>query len=82
MLNKKLESTLSQAYKMASEKRHEFLTVEHLLLALLDNSDAVDVLRACGANLQRLRKNLASFIDETSPVIPEDIEDRDTRRYS
>src|SRR3990167_3857445 len=79
MLNKKLELTLSQAYKMASEKRHEFLTVEHLLLALLDNSDAVDVLRACGANIQRLRKNLTSFIEETSPIIPKDIDDRDTQ---
>jgi ATP-dependent Clp protease ATP-binding subunit ClpA len=79
MLNKKLELTLSQAYKMASEKRHEFLTVEHLLLALLDNDDAIDVLQACGADIARLQKNLASFIEETSPIIPEDIEDRDTQ---
>ncbi len=79
MLNKKLELTLSEAYKMASEKRHEFLTVEHLLLALLDNPDATEVLKACGANLQALRKSLTSFIEETSPIIPDDIEDRDTQ---
>lgn len=79
MLNKKLEVTLSQAYKMASDKRHEFLTVEHLLLALLDNSDAMDVLRACNADVEHLRKNLINFIEETSPVIPEDISDRETQ---
>jgi ATP-dependent Clp protease ATP-binding subunit ClpA len=79
MLDKKLEVTLSKAYKLASEKRHEFLTVEHLLLALLDNPDAVEVLRNCNADIVRLRKNLAKFIDETSPIIPEDIDDRETQ---
>ena len=79
MLSKKLEVTLSQAYKLASDKRHEFLTVEHLLLALLDNEDAQEVLRACGAEIERLRKSLIHFIEETSPVIPDDVEDRDTQ---
>jgi ATP-dependent Clp protease ATP-binding subunit ClpA len=79
MLDKKLEVTLSKAYKLASEKRHEFLTVEHLLLALLDNPDAAEVLRNCNADIPRLRKNLSKFIDETSPIIPEDVDDRETQ---
>lgn len=79
MLNKKLEVTLSQAYKLASDKRHEFLTVEHLLLTLLDNQDALDVLRACGGDIERLRKSLVNFIEETSPIIPEDLNDRETQ---
>lgn len=79
MLNKKLEVTLSQAYKLASDKRHEFLTVEHLLLTLLDNQDALDVLRACSADIERLRRNLINFIEETSPIIPDDLTDRETQ---
>lgn len=79
MLNQHLEATLNLAYKIASERRHEFLTVEHLLLALLDNPDAVDVLRACGTKISRLRQNLINFIDETSPVVPNDVPDRETQ---
>ena len=79
MLNQNLEGTLNLAYKIASERRHEFLTVEHLLLALLDNPDSVDVLRACGAKISRLRQNLINFIDETSPVVPDDVADRETQ---
>ena len=79
MLNQALEATLSQAYRLASEKRHEFLTVEHLLLALLENSDAQEVLHACGAKNSRLRQNLIAFIDETSPVVPEDVPQRETQ---
>jgi ATP-dependent Clp protease ATP-binding subunit ClpA len=51
MLNRELEVTLNLAFKEARSKRHEFMTVEHLLLALLDNEAAATVLRACGANL-------------------------------
>ena len=79
MLNKNLENTLSQAYQMAIEKRHEFLTVEHLLLALLDNPEALEVLNACKANVERLRTNLIHFIKESSPVIPEDMTNRETQ---
>lgn len=76
-LNKNLENSLNQAYKIAMDKRHEFLTVEHLLLVLIDNPDAAVVLTACGANLERLQKSLQFFIEETSPVIPEDVQDRE-----
>ncbi|MEM1244524.1 MAG: ATP-dependent Clp protease ATP-binding subunit ClpA [Pseudomonadota bacterium] len=79
MLNKELEFTLNLAFKEAREKRHEFVSVEHLLLALLDNSAAASVLRACGANISRLRQNLNEFISETTPIFPEAITDRETQ---
>ena len=78
MLSKELEVTLNLAFKEAREKRHEFMTVEHLLLALLDNPTAAKVLRACGADLNQLRRQLTDFIQESSPLLPED-EDRDTQ---
>lgn len=67
MLSKELESTLNAAFQEAREKRHEFMTVEHLLLALLDNSAAKQVLRACGVDMDLLRKDLTSFLDENTP---------------
>ncbi len=70
MLSKELELTLNLAFKEAREKRHEFLTVEHLLLALTDNPAAVAVLKACGANLDQLRRDLRVFLDETTPLLP------------
>ncbi len=70
MLSKELEFTLNLAFKEAREKRHEFLTVEHLLLALTDNPAAVTVLRACGADLDQLRRELEAFLDETTPLLP------------
>src|SRR5579872_913985 len=79
MLDKELEYTLNTAFKEARAKRHEFVTVEHLLLALLDNNTALDTLKACGANIGRLRNNLIEFIDRTTPVIPLNIHDRDTQ---
>jgi len=79
MLDKELEYTLNLAFKEARAKRHEFVTVEHLLIALLENSAAVEVLRACGANLNRLRANLVEFTDRTTPTIPPHIHDRDTQ---
>lgn len=79
MLDKELEYTLNLAFKEARNKRHEFVTVEHLLLALLDNTSATEVLRACGANINRLRSNLTEFIDRTTPAIPLNIHDRDTQ---
>ena len=78
MLSKELEVTLNLAFKEAREKRHEFMTVEHLLLALLDNPTAAKVLRACGADMNQLRRQLDDFITESSPLLPED-EDRDTQ---
>lgn len=79
MLNKELEFTLNLAFKEAKEKRHEFMTVEHLLLSLLDNPAAGNVLQACDANIDSLRRDLIEFIDETTPKIPEDELDRETQ---
>jgi len=70
MFSKSLELSLNNAFKKAREKGHEFITVEHLLLALLDNPEAGGVLIACGACLDRLRAGLGIFIDETTPQIP------------
>ena len=58
MLNKELEETLNSAFKVARDNRHEFMTVEHLLLAMLDNKDANTVLTHCGVELKKLSKNL------------------------
>ena len=58
MIAQELEVSLHMAFVEARQKRHEFITVEHLLLALLDNPTAAEVLRACGANMDELRKNL------------------------
>lgn len=71
MLSRELEVTLNLAFKTARDKRHEFMTVEHLLLALLDDASASNVLRACGADLDILRQDLVEFIDSTMPTIPE-----------
>ncbi|MEJ2132979.1 MAG: Clp protease N-terminal domain-containing protein, partial [Gammaproteobacteria bacterium] len=79
MLSKDLESTLQAAFKNARAKRHEFMTVEHLLLALLDNSSAVNVLKAVGADLEKLRKDLHEFIDSTTPLIPDGESERETQ---
>ncbi len=79
MLSKDLELTLNLAFKQAREKRHEFMTVEHLLLSLLDNSYAANVLKSCGANIEILREQLSHFMDETTPLLPEDDSERDTQ---
>ncbi|MEP2590947.1 MAG: Clp protease N-terminal domain-containing protein, partial [Marinobacter sp.] len=78
MLSKELELTLNEAFHHARSHRHEFMTVEHLLLALLDNEAAVEVLRACGADMEELREALTQFIDDSTPLLPEDGE-RDTQ---
>ena len=70
MLSKELEFTLNLAFKEAREKRHEFMTVEHLLLALLDNATAMEVLKSCGADADKLKKELTGFLDETTPLLP------------
>ena len=79
MLSKDLETTLSQAFKSARSRRHEFMTVEHLLLALADNEAAVKVLLACGADLPQLKGELSEFVDATTPRIPDDDVERDTQ---
>ena len=79
MLNKDLEVSLNSAFQQAKKSRHEFMTVEHLLLALLDNPSAIEALEACTANLQILRKKILDFINETTPMIPISEEDRETQ---
>ncbi|MCK9503013.1 MAG: ATP-dependent Clp protease ATP-binding subunit ClpA [Porticoccaceae bacterium] len=79
MLSKELEDTLNNAFRVARERRHEFMTVEHLLLALLDNHSASDVLRACGINFDALRKDLDEFIESTTPIIKNDDENTQTQ---
>lgn len=76
MFSKTFEHTLNTAYARAREKKHEFITVEHLLLALVENHEASEVLLACGANLERLRVGLGIFVDETTPVLSNEL-DRD-----
>ena len=79
MLNKDLELTLNAAFREARTRRHEFMTVEHLLLALLDNPSAGEALNACGVNISGLKTELLEFIDETTPVIPDLEEERETQ---
>ncbi|TCK09386.1 ATP-dependent Clp protease ATP-binding subunit ClpA [Marinobacterium mangrovicola] len=79
MLNRELEETLSAAFKSARDKHHEFMTVEHLLLALLDNRQAAEVLLACGADFERLRQQLSVFIDETTPLLPQNVPNLETQ---
>jgi len=74
MIAQELEVSLHMAFVEARQKRHEFITVEHLLLALLDNPTAAEVLRACGANMDELRKQLTQHVGEQTPRIPSDRE--------
>jgi ATP-dependent Clp protease ATP-binding subunit ClpA len=78
MFSKDLEVTIGQCYKQAREQRHEFMTVEHLLLALTDNQSALGALRACGVDLPRLTRELDKIIAETVPVLPHG-DERDTQ---
>ncbi len=79
MLNKELEKSINQAFKSAREARHEFMTVEHLLLALIDNHSARDALLACGAEVDQLRRELTVFLEQTTPLIPLEEAERDTQ---
>jgi ATP-dependent Clp protease ATP-binding subunit ClpA len=69
MIAQELEVSLHMAFVEARQQRHEFITVEHLLLALLDNPSAAEVLRACAANIEDLRKSLVAFIRENTPTV-------------
>ncbi|MUH71128.1 ATP-dependent Clp protease ATP-binding subunit ClpA [Psychrosphaera haliotis] len=81
MLNKALEVTLNEAFRYAKINRHEFMTVEHLLMALLDNQDAKVALEACSADLDKIRLELTEFIAQTTPYLAEDVdaEEQDTQ---
>ena len=74
MIAQELEVSLHMAFVEARQQRHEFITVEHLLLALLDNPSAAEVLRACAANIEDLRKSLGAFIKENTPTVGGDEE--------
>ncbi len=78
MIAQELEVSLHMAFVEARQKRHEFITVEHLLLALLDNPSAAEVLRACAANIEDLRRDLTNFINEHTPRL-EGSEEIDTQ---
>jgi ATP-dependent Clp protease ATP-binding subunit ClpA len=69
MIAQELEVSLHMAFVEARQQRHEFITVEHLLMALLDNPSAAEVLRACAANIDDLRKSLVTFVKENTPTV-------------
>jgi ATP-dependent Clp protease ATP-binding subunit ClpA len=79
MLNKELESSLNGAFARARDKRHEYMTVEHLLLALLENEAAREALLACQADVEAIQRELDIFIDQTTPLIPENDTTRETQ---
>jgi ATP-dependent Clp protease ATP-binding subunit ClpA len=74
MLSTELEFCLNEAFQRARDRRHEFMTVEHLLLALLDIPKVHEILKACNANITELRRQLAECVDEQTPLLPEDTE--------
>ena len=79
MLSKDLESTLNLAFHTARSKRHEFMTVAHLLLALLDNEAAREVLVACDCDFEKIAKELSDYIDTNMPLLPEGDDERETQ---
>ena len=79
MLSKDLERTLNHAFQEARLKKHEYLTVEHLLLALLDNTSASGVLKACGTDLELVRPELEKYVDETTHKIPANLNNKETQ---
>jgi len=78
VLSSELEYCLNEAFQRAREQRHEYMTVEHLLLAILDTPKVTEILRSCGGDLVALRRDLDKFIDETTPRLPED-DDREVQ---
>ena len=77
MFSKDLELSISQAYQEARDKRHEYLTVEHMLLALLDNASALSILKACDADVEALEDDLRKVMADNIPVLEDG--DRDTQ---
>ena len=78
MLDKELEQTLNNLFAEVREQRLEFMTIEHLLFALLNNNSAISVLKACGANLNDLHSDLIKFIQENSTTM-NNVDERDTQ---
>ena len=79
MLSSELEYSLNEAFQRAREARHEFITVEHLLLALLDTPAVIEALKACGTDLARLRRELKTFVEESTPRLRGEDEDTEVQ---
>jgi ATP-dependent Clp protease ATP-binding subunit ClpA len=79
MLSKELEGNLNDAFTYARNRNHEFLTLEHLLLALLGEQAAQAALQACNGNIEILREDLEEYVDATTPLIPQGQEDKETQ---
>jgi len=79
MLSNELEYCLNEAFQRARDEQHEFITVEHLLLALLDTPHVIEILKACGADIGRLRRELNEFISESTPRLREDDDEVDVQ---
>ena len=82
MLSAEIEYCLKEALQRARDARHEFITVEHLLLALLDTPQIVEILKGCGADIARLASDLAEAIDDSTPVLPPDADDITEPQYT
>ena len=82
MLSRNLEKTLHRALAYANERRHEYATLEHLLLALTEDQDAVAVLRACTVDLEKLRRDLTSYVDTELHLVSNHAETRSRRPVS
>ena len=81
MLSSELEFCLNEAFQRAREQRHEFMTVEHLLLALIEIPRIHEILKACNSNIAELRRQLTEFIDEQTPLLPRDEDTGPERRF-
>ena len=79
MLSRELEASLNAVAQEASTKRHEFVTVEHLLLALTNNEEAISVLKQVGADVELLNKDISKYIEDTTPILPESETERSTQ---
>ena len=75
MMSAELEYCLKEAYRRARDERHEFITVEHLLLALLDTPQVVEILKACGADLARFTRDLEESIDDSTPRMQDGVDE-------
>jgi ATP-dependent Clp protease ATP-binding subunit ClpA len=79
MLSKDLEITLNEAFKKARENRHEFMTVEHLLVSLLSNASACEAVKGCSGDIDAIRDELILFLEQTTPILPSTDEERETQ---
>src|SRR5690606_20013281 len=73
MLNPRLEASLNEAVRLAAQNHHEYVSLEHVLLALLENPDAKDILSGCGADISILKKDLEDYVKKNSPKVADEI---------